>query len=99
MMIEVNPHLWKTPPFKHQVHGVLALVKNHAFALFDEMGSGKSKQVVDAACTLFQAGQVDCVVIVAPAAVRSVWLDPELGQLKKHCWVKSEVFEYHAKVR
>src|SRR6266704_2823760 len=98
-MIEINPSQWKTKPYDHQIEGVRKLCEHRAFALFCEMVSGKSKQVIDAACTLFQAGQVDCVVIVAPASVRSVWLDPELGQLQKHCWVKSEVFEYHQQVR
>ena len=56
-------------------------------ALFDTMGSGKSKQVVDAADELFLAGEVDTVVIVCPAAVRFNWADQELGQVSQHSWV------------
>jgi SNF2 family DNA or RNA helicase len=98
-VIEVNPKRFTTPPFRHQIDGTKAVVRNRAFALFDEMGSGKSKQVIDAAGILFEAGEVDAVVLVAPASVRSVWLDPELGQIKRHSWVPTTVIEYHAKLR
>lgn len=87
----------KTKSFTHQIEGTKALVKNKCFALFDEMGAGKSKQVIDAACILAEAGEIDTVVIVAPASVRGVWLHPEIGEIKKHSWVCNHVFEYHSK--
>lgn len=89
-------------PFAHQVVGTAALVEQAAFALFDEMGAGKSKQVVDAACELFERHVIDRMLILAPASVRTgVWYDPELGELKKHLWdtVNARVVEYHAKKR
>jgi SNF2 family DNA or RNA helicase len=98
-MIELDPTRFKTPPFAHQMEGTKALVRHHAFALFDECGAGKSKQVVDAACALAVAGAIDTVVVVCPASVRCVWVDPELGEIKKHAWVSSSVFEFHAKVK
>jgi SNF2 family DNA or RNA helicase len=94
-MIELNPHRFRTRPFAHQLVGVRALLANPAFALFDEMGVGKSKQVIDAACALYEAEEIDAVVVVAPASVRSVWLDAELGEIAKHSWVASDVAEFH----
>lgn len=89
----------KTPQFAHQKIGTAALIKNPAFALFDEMGAGKSKQVIDAACTLAEQGKIDTVVVVAPASVRCVWLDREIGEIKKHSWAKNHVYELHQKTR
>jgi Mesyanzhinovviridae DNA helicase len=94
-MIELDPTRFKTKPFAHQLEGIKALLKYPAFALFDEMGAGKSKQVVDAACTLHVAGEINVVLIVCPAAVRSVWTSFETGQIKTHGWVASKVLEFH----
>lgn len=87
---------FKSQPFAHQLEGIEALIKNKAFALFDEMGAGKSKQVIDAACVLAERGEIDTVIVVAPAAVRSVWLDKDFGEIKKHSWGDTHVIEYHA---
>jgi SNF2 family DNA or RNA helicase len=65
------------------------------------MGAGKTKQVIDAAMLLFIDGLIDQVIVVAPAAVRAVWFDPELGELAKHLWsdVPCTIEEYHARTR
>lgn len=98
-------------PFDHQVVGVNALVKwddpavgrtiGGVFFLADDMGAGKTKQVIDAAQVLYVQQQIHRVVIVAPSAVRSVWFDPELGELRKHLWLNlpSRIFEFHSKLR
>jgi Mesyanzhinovviridae DNA helicase len=87
----------KTSSFAHQIIGTQALIDHEAFALFDEMGAGKSKQVIDAACLLAECGKIDTVVVVCPASVRSVWCDAEIGEIKKHSWTCNHVFEFHAK--
>lgn len=94
-MVEINPKRFKLPPFKHQLEGVKALVKYSTFALFDEMRLGKTKQVVDAAGVLFEEGLVKRVIVVCPSNVKTVWTDSEEGEIKKHSWVSSRVFEYH----
>lgn len=97
-MIEINSARFKSKPFAHQLEGIKKLVENKAFALFDEMGCGKSAQVINAACVLAEAGEIDTVLIVAPASVRCVWLDKEIGEIKKHSWHPLNVVaEYHAK--
>jgi SNF2 family DNA or RNA helicase len=92
----INP---KTRSFAHQIVGTQALIDHKAFALFDEMGAGKSKQVIDAACFLAERGEIDTVVVVCPASVRSVWCDAEIGEIKKHSWLSSHVFEFHKKLK
>jgi SNF2 family DNA or RNA helicase len=95
----IDTSKWKMTPFKHQIDGVEALIKNPAFALFDEMGIGKSAQVVNSACILAERGVIDTVVIVAPASVRCVWLDKEIGEIRKHCWQSVDVLEFHQKTK
>lgn len=72
------------PPAEHQVIGTEALVRHKYFALFDDPGTGKSKQVVDALDVLFRKGEIDGAIIIAPAQCRSVWSDMHDGELIKH---------------
>lgn len=88
-------------PYDHQLDGIDRLVNRNIFALFDEPGAGKTLQVIVAAQILFMQGQIDKVIVVCPASVRTVWTDPELGELKKHLWDSTPVTvtEYHNKLR
>jgi SNF2 family DNA or RNA helicase len=86
-------------PYVHQVVGTRALVKNSHFALFDTMGLGKSKQVIDAADDLFLKNELERVIVIAPAAVRSVWFDPELGEIAKWSRTSAQVIEFHSRPR
>jgi len=95
--VSVTQYNWKTKPFQHQIDGTCALIDQPYFALFDEMGVGKSKQVVDAACVLHKQGALDTVIVVAPASVRPVWADPDFGQIIQHSWVEHEVIEFSNK--
>lgn len=63
------------PPLPHQIEARDALAANHRFGLFDEPGVGKT------ASTIFALDKIGAkkVLIVAPAAVREVWV----GELKK----------------
>lgn len=86
-------------PFAHQVEGIQALIDHPFFLLADEMGAGKTLQTIVAAQILFERGEIDRVVVIAPASVRAVWYDPELGELAKHLFLPSRVTEFHAKLR
>lgn len=80
--------LARTVPRAHQIEGVQFLC-THPFALLaDEVGAGKTKQVVDTACVLQQAGLIDGVVTTVPNFARGVWgnPDPAIGEIAKHGW-------------
>lgn len=101
----------KRSPFSHQVYGTEWLVdlvrpeENRLFPggllLGDEMRLGKTKQVIDAACYLYDRGEIDQVFVVSPAPVRDVWFDPDIGELHKHLWggLPVSVMEYHQRDR
>jgi SNF2 family DNA or RNA helicase len=73
-------------PFQHQIEAIQALVDNPIFANWSEMGTGKTKIVIDAAQILYERGIIDRVLVVAPASVRSVWFDQNFGEIAKHTW-------------
>lgn len=88
----------KTAPRQHQREGVAWLTTDDdpaagrivpcVYLLADEVGGGKSKQVVDAAQVLFEAGDINAVLALAPAPARAVWADPSpvIGEVVKHSW-------------
>lgn len=90
-------------PFAHQVVGTDKLLTQPVVALFDEVGAGKSKQVIDAICATYTAGLIDTVIVLAPASARSVWADPDpvLGEFAKHRWdsVPAHVQEYTSRAK
>lgn len=91
----------RIPPYEHQIVGVEKIVANPYFFLTDEMGAGKTKQTIDAACVLYSMGLIDRVLIICPAAIRPVWFNPQFGELNKHLWdiIPSSITEFHRKVR
>lgn len=101
----------RMPSFDHQIIGVRELVKwaepdrgrvcGGCFWLQDEMGNGKTKQCIDAAQILYWHGRIHRVMVVAPAAVRGVWFDKDLGELARHLWkaTPARIIEFHKPVR
>lgn len=75
-------------PKEHQRHGVNALLARDKFLLGDEVGCGKTKQIVDTAQLLFEQQDIDLVLVLCPAFARGVWSnpDPNLGEIAKHSW-------------
>lgn len=98
-MIEINPSRFKSKPFVHQLEGVRAIVEHPAFYIGDKPRTGKSRQAVDAACALLEAGEIDTVLVIGPIAARGVWCDKDLGQIKRWSWKRVRVIDFHSKIR
>lgn len=97
-MVEFDPKRCKFPPRPYQVAGVKQLLKRPRYGLFWEMRLGKCKAVIDTACVLFEAGELDVVVVACPAQVKGVWLDKEYGEIQKHTWsAVSIVMDYNSR--
>lgn len=96
---ELNLDQCKIRPFTHQVIGIKKLLENPFFALFDEMGAGKTLQVIVAACLMFQRGMIKKVIVVCPNSVVPVWFDEDLGEIVKHLFdsLTASVTLYHGK--
>jgi hypothetical protein len=91
----------RLPPFQHQREDVCRMLRHPYLFITSEMRTGKSKIVVDAAQFMFEQDVIDRVIVVAPAPVRDVWFDRELGEFAKHLWLDlpANVYEYHTKNR
>lgn len=88
-------------PFQHQREDTAWLIEHPYAFIASEMRTGKTKIVIDAAQFLFKRGEIDRVVVVAPAPVRDVWYDKTLGELAKHLWfdLPATITEYHSRIR
>ncbi|HET8773958.1 MAG TPA: hypothetical protein VFP80_09215, partial [Thermoanaerobaculia bacterium] len=109
-MIEMGsfPEACRLKPYGHQVVGVRALVESlesrwRGFLLADEPGAMKTKQVIDAAQVLFEAGKIDAVIVLTIAEARPLWYDPDpaFGEIAMHTWEKTPtiVTEWHSRPR
>ncbi len=69
---------FKTKPYQHQLDALKVSYKKKVFALFCEMGTGKSKILLDNIAMLFDDGKIDGALIVAPKGVYKNWIDQEI---------------------
>ena len=84
-----------TALFQHQEVGARRVVSEPYLWIGDEMGNGKTLQAIEGAQRLWEAGEIDQVLVLAPSQVyRDVWADEDLGQLRDHVRVPSVVREY-----
>ncbi len=69
---------FKSKPYKHQFNAWLRSKDEENFALFMEMGTGKSKVTIDNFAYLYDQGKIDSVLLVAPKGVYRNWIDREI---------------------
>jgi len=69
---------FKTKPYAHQLKALEMSWKREVFAYFMEMGTGKSKVLLDNIAMLYDKGKIDGVLIIAPKGVYKNWYDSEI---------------------
>jgi len=69
---------FKTEPYEHQLTALGASHKKENFALFMEMGTGKSKVLIDNIAMLYDRGKINAALIIAPKGVYHNWERQEL---------------------
>ena len=69
---------FKIKPYEHQITALEKGWENLEFGYFMEMGTGKSKVLIDNACMLYDNGKIQGLLIIAPKGVMSTWIDNEL---------------------
>src|SRR3990172_5746083 len=98
------------PLFRHQAEDAARMAQAtepeigrllpRCFANWSETRTGKTRTVIEAAQRLFERGEIDRVIVVAPASVRDgVWFDPDpdVGQLARYLRVPALVTRFHAR--
>ena len=66
---------FKTKPYQHQLDALEASWDKENFAYFMEMGTGKSKVLLDNAAMLYDKGQINGLLLIAPKGVYKNWYD------------------------
>ena len=69
---------FKTKPYAHQLKALERSWDKSYFAYFMEMGTGKSKVLLDNIAMLYDAGKINGVLIVAPKGVVKTWYEQEI---------------------
>jgi len=69
---------FKTKPYAHQITALEKSWNKETYAYFMEMGTGKTKVLIDNSAMLYDKGKIDGLLIVAPKGVVGTWYDQEL---------------------
>ena len=69
---------FKTKPYEHQLDALKDSWNKEVFAYFMEMGTGKSKVLLDNAAILYDKGEINALLLIAPKGVYKNWYDSEI---------------------
>ena len=69
----IDKYRYKTKPYDHQLQALKKSWAQKNYALFMEMGTGKSKVLVDNIAMLYDNGAIRAALIVAPKGVYKNW--------------------------
>jgi len=69
---------FKTKPYAHQLTALEKSWNRETYAYFMEMGTGKTKVLIDNAAMLYDKGKINGVLIVAPKGVIGTWYNNEI---------------------
>ena len=78
MLKDIMHYKYKSKPFAHQKKALEMSWDKEVFAYFMEMGTGKSKVLIDNIAMLYNAGKINGALIVAPKGVYKNWFDQEI---------------------
>jgi len=86
----VRNYRFKTKPYEHQLIALEKSWDKEEYAYFMEMGTGKSKVLIDNIAMLYDKGKINGVLIVAPKGVYKNWYSSEIPtHLASHIQHKS----------
>jgi SNF2 family DNA or RNA helicase len=95
--INLLDYKFGTKPFIHQEKAFALSRDEENFALLMQMGTGKTKVLIDTAVWNYTRSRIDGVLVICPNSVKSIW--PE--EIEKHApgWTKYNVIAYGAGMR
>jgi len=69
---------FKTKPYGHQLTALEKSWNRETYAYFMEMGTGKTKVLIDNMAMLYDRGKIDGALIICPKGVMGTWYSQEL---------------------
>ena len=86
----VRDYRFKTKPYEHQLVALEKSWDKEEYAYFMEMGTGKSKVLIDNIAILYDKGKINAAMIIAPKGVYRNWLSSEIPtHMPSHIQYKS----------
>lgn len=82
-------YISKTTPFDHQRRAAREADGREGFAYLMEMGTGKTKVMIDEAGRQFEAGRITALLVIAPKGVCGTWIE----ELRTHLGLDSYIAE------
>lgn len=86
---------FKIEPFDHQRKAFELSKDAEYYGYLMEMGTGKTKVVIDNAAYLYSKGLIDCLIIVAPNGVHGQWIKEQVPDHMPD-WVRYKACCYRA---
>ena len=90
-------YVFKTEPYEHQLKALDKSCDKTVYAYFMEMGTGKSKVLIDNVTHLYNKGKINAVLVVAPKGVYRNWVNreipihlPDFIEKEIYMWTPSE---------
>ena len=75
---KIMDYKFKTKPYAHQMTALEKSWNKESYAYFMEMGTGKTKVLIDNLAMLYDKGKVNGALIIAPKGVVGTWYTNEL---------------------
>ena len=69
---------FKSKPYAHQLKALERSWEKENFAYFMEMGTGKSKVLIDNCAMLYDKGNINGLLLIAPKGVYKNWYEAEI---------------------
>ena len=69
---------FKSKPYAHQLKALERSWEKENFAYFMEMGTGKSKVLIDNCAMLYDKGEINGLLLIAPKGVYKNWYESEI---------------------
>ena len=85
---------FKTKPYAHQLTALEKSWNKESYAYFMEMGTGKTKVLIDNMSMLYDKGKIDGALIIAPKGVIGTWYNQEIPtHLPDHIETKAVMWQ------
>ena len=91
---------FKTKPYQHQLNALALSWEKEYFAYFMEMGTGKSKVLIDNIAMLYDKGKINGALIIAPKGVIGTWYKDQIpGHMPDHVEYKAVMWQANINIK
>ena len=91
---------FKTKPYQHQLNALALSWERPYFAYFMEMGTGKSKVLIDNIAMLYDKGKINGALIIAPKGVIGTWYKDQIpNHMPDHVEYKAVMWQANINIK